>query len=200
MAFTDFKSADQVQRAYQIKYVEADFLRINPVTPSKNFIEEYEFSKANFDIFASEASRCENVIYPLLRDVCKKFVRDYSLWSHKPITADSKLSGTPDYIIAKRSELGKNVLEYPLVLITEAKQNNFIQGWGQCLAELVAAQILNNNTENAVYGCVTDAEFWQFGKLEGRLFTRNQASVNIDDLEKVAGALHEIVELSINSM
>ncbi len=106
------------------------------------------------------------------------------------------MTGTPDYIIARRSELGKNVLGFPLVLIVEAKQNNFAKGWGQCLAELVAAQALNDNAERAVYGIVTDAEVWQFGKLTGTVFTRNQTRATIDDLPKVFGAVYGIMELA----
>ncbi len=196
MAFTDFKSADEVQQAYQIRLVETDFLTISPLKPPEQFVSEYEFVKQNFDIFSSEASRCENVIYPVLREACKKYIHQYSLWSHKSISADDILVGTPDYMIAKRSELGKNVLGFPLILVTEAKQNDFKKGWGQCLAELVAAQQLNQNKEEAVYGIVTDAETWQFGKLQKQLFTKNDYRATIDNLNEVFGAVCSIVELA----
>lgn len=201
MAFTDFNSADEVQKAYQITYTEAEFLNSTPKPPSTTFLQEFEFTHTHFDIFTSEASRCEAVIYPLLRDVCKQFVADYALWSHKSIAVatDSRLSGTPDYIIARRSKLGKNVLEFPLILIVEAKQNNFTKGWGQCLAELVAAQILNNNTEKPVYGIVTDAEVWQFGKLSKQTFTRNLSRATIDDMPSLFGAVYGLMELAVNA-
>ncbi|KHD10205.1 hypothetical protein PN36_06925 [Candidatus Thiomargarita nelsonii] len=194
MAFTDFKSSDEVQKAYQIKLVEKNFLTISPHKPSDAFVLEYEFVNDNFDIFSSEASRCENVIYPVLREACKKYVTQYSLWSHKFISADDILVGTPDYLIAKRSELGKNVLGFPLLLVVEAKQNDFTKGWGQCLAELVAAQKLNGN--ETVYGIVTDAEMWQFGKLEGQLFTKNYSRPTIDNLDEVFSAVCSIIELA----
>jgi hypothetical protein len=38
---------------------------------------------------------------------------------------------------ATKSELGKKVLESPLLAVVEAKKNDFEQGWGQCLAESV---------------------------------------------------------------
>jgi hypothetical protein len=196
MAFTDFKSADEVQKAYNIKYVEEEFLVASPLSPSEHFIKEFEFNNANFDIFTSEASRCENVIYPILREVCKKFVHHYSLWSHKSISADNILSGIPDYIIAQRSELGKNVLGYPLILVAEAKQNDFTKGWGQCLAELVAAQKLNANEKQTVYGIVTDAELWQFGKLEGNIFTKNKKRAKFDDLDDVFAKNYAIMKLA----
>jgi len=196
MAFTDFNSPDEVQKAYQIKLVEKNFLTISPLEPSEQFVLEYEFVNEHFDIFSSEASRCENVIYPFLREACKKYINQYSLWSHKSICADKILVGTPDYIIAKRSELGKNVLGYPLILVAEAKQNDFKKGWGQCLAELVAAQKLNQNENAAVYGIVTDAEVWQFGKLQGQLFTKNYSRATIDNLNEVFGAICSIIKLA----
>ena len=199
MAFTDFKSADEVQKEYQIKYVEEEFLTTNSISPPEAFIQDYEFNNANFDIFSSEASRCENVIYPMLREVCKKFVSRYSLWSHKSLSVDNVLSGTPDYIIAQRSELGKNVLGLPLIVVVEAKQNDFTKGWGQCLAELVAVQKLNMDEKQIVYGIVTDAELWQFGKLEERIFTKNKARVTIDDLDEVFGTNCAIMNLAVKA-
>ena len=85
------------------------------------------------------------------------------------------------------------------MIVVEAKQNDFTQGWGQCLAELVAAQKLNNNAQQTVYGSVTDAEVWNFGKLEGNLFTRNQTRVTIDELDNVFGALYAIMELAVRT-
>lgn len=197
MAFTDFKSADQVQKAYQIRYVEKDFMTFTPKAPSEYFVNEFEFNQENFDIFSSEASRCEAVIYPMLREVCKSFIRDYSLWSHKSISADSVLMGTPDYVVAKRSEFGKNVLDFPLVLVAEAKQNDFVRSWGRCLAEMVAAQQLNGAASNlAVYSIVTDGEVWQFGRLLGSVFSKNITRVTIDNLNNVYGAVFNIIELA----
>jgi hypothetical protein len=197
MAFTDFKSADQVQKTYKIRYTEKDFMIFSSRNLPDYFVRELEFDRENFDVFGSEASRCESIIYPILREACKGFIREYSLWSHKSIAVDDILTGTPDYIVAKRSELGKNVLDFPLVLVAEAKQNDFARGWGQCLAEMVAAQRLNGNAELAVYGIVTDGEIWQFGRLVGSLFTKNSSRVTIDRVEEVYGAVFGLIELSV---
>jgi hypothetical protein len=56
---------------------------------------------------------------------------------------DHKLSGFPEYILASRSPLGKIVFDKPYLLLVEAKQDNFEAGWAQCLAEMIAAQRLN---------------------------------------------------------
>ena len=55
MEFTDFNSPDEVQKAYQIKLVEKNFLTISPLEPSEQFVLEYEFVNEHFDIFSSDA-------------------------------------------------------------------------------------------------------------------------------------------------
>ncbi|KOR29306.1 hypothetical protein TI05_15375 [Achromatium sp. WMS3] len=189
MAFSDFKTIAQVQEAYNIKYYEKDFIEYQKLTPSKHFIKEFEFSEKNIDIFTSEYSRCENVIYPILREVYKEFVDKYSLWSHKLITYDAKLNGIPDYLFATKSELGKTVVGLPIITIVEAKQNDFNEGWGQCLAELIAAQKINKSDEFPVFGIVTDGEIWQFGKLVFDKFTKNKTRITINNLNKIFGAI-----------
>ena len=92
-------------------------------------------------------------------------------------------------MISTRSDLGKTVLGLPLVMVVEAKQNNFIFGWGQCLAELVAVQKLNQDEMRPAYGIVTDGESWQFGKLVGNQFTKHVTRITISELEKIFGAI-----------
>ncbi|MCP4138237.1 MAG: hypothetical protein GY754_45160 [bacterium] len=196
MAFTDFKTIADVQKAYNIKYLEENFIEYSKISLPPFFLEELEFNRQNIDVFSSEASRCENVIYPVLREVYKQFVEKYALWSHKSLSYDQKLNGTPDYIFSTKSELGKTVLGHPLIMIVEAKQNNFNEGWGQCLAELVAAQRLNENQSITVYGIVTDGELWQFGSLRADVFTRHKTRMVIDELEELFGAITFVLTAS----
>ena len=122
-----------------------------------------------------------------------------SLWVQKPIAYNDKLSGTPDYIVSKRSSLGKTVLEFPLLMVAEAKKNDFEQGWAQCLAELVAAQKLNEDEEMPIYGIVTDGKYWEFGKLEGSIFTKNLESFSVDDLPELFGVLDGLFTTIVNN-
>ena len=189
MAFTDFKSIMQVQEAYGIQYTQADYIQYADIEPSPAFLEEFTFSQRYINVFASEAARCENVIYPILREVYKKYADCFTLWSHQSISCDTELSGTPDYLISTKSALGKTVLGSPIIVVVEAKRSDFIGGWGQCLAELVAAQRINNDTAISVYGIVTDGALWEFGKLEENLFTQNEIVLAVSDLKKVFGAI-----------
>ena len=198
MAFTNFKSIAQVQETFDIKYIEEDYLQYDAnIEPSPAFLEEFAFNQQHIDVFASETARCENVIYPILRDVYKKYADSFSLWSHKSITYDAQLSGTPDYLISTKSALGKTVLGTPIIVVVEAKRNDFIEGWGQCLAELVAIQRINGDDLMPVYGIVTDGEMWQFGKLAEALFTRNRTPLSIGELQKVFGAIGYLMQVNL---
>ncbi|MBE9066075.1 hypothetical protein IQ260_05355 [Leptolyngbya cf. ectocarpi LEGE 11479] len=195
MSFSDFKTVADVQKKYDIKYDERDFLTVTEISPSEAFLSDFRFSKENIDIFTSEASRSELIISPLLRELYKKHAQDYSFWIQKSISYDSTLSGTPDYIFSKRSNLGKTVLETPIVVVVEAKKNDFEHGWGQCLAELVASQKINEDAKFPVYGIVTDGNLWQFGQLVLDIFTRSTGNYTIDNLARLFGALEAVAQL-----
>jgi len=193
MAFSDFKAIPDVQEKFKITYATDDLLGTEEiVNPSDQFLSELEFSMKYIDVYASEGARCENVIYPILREVYKGYADTYALWVKKPLTYDDTLSGTPDYFISTRSELGILTVGTPLIILVEAKKNDFEQGWGQCLAELVAAQKINDDPDTPVYGIVSDGERWQFGKLTGDAFTRHKTSFSIDNIPTLFGAINAV--------
>ncbi len=192
MSFSEFKDIPQVQRQYEIKYQETHFIIAGDTLIPASFQQEFDFNIKNLDIFASEAARCEIIIFPILREVYKAYSLKLALWVQKPISFDIELTGTPDYVISKKSEYGKLFLEPPILTVVEAKKNDFEQGWGQCLAELIAAQKLNDKVDLPIYGIVTDGKIWEFGQLENKLFTKNIKSFTIDNLANLFGALHFI--------
>ena len=112
--------------------------------------------------------------------------------SHESLTYDENLSGFPEYILAKRSPLGKVVFDKPYLLLVEAKQDKFEEGWGQCLAEMIAAQRLNEDPQMTVFGIVSNGAIWQFGKLEADTYTRNITLYSIQELDKLFAAVNYI--------
>jgi len=195
MSFSQFKTISDVQKTYNIRYIEKAFIQPLEIPVPQSLIEEFEFNQEYIDVFASEAARSELIISPLLRAVYKNHSQNYSFWIQKSIAFDEILSGTPDYMFSKRSALGKTVLDTPILIIVEAKRNDFEQGWGQCLAELVASQKINNNPENPVYGVVTDGNLWQFGYLCTDLFTKDTQNYTIDKINTLYGALEYLANL-----
>lgn len=198
MAFSDFKSIPEVQEQFGIRHVEKDFISVGETGnfPSEQFRQELEFSRKYIDVFASEAARCEAVIYPILREIYKAYAENYALWIKKPLTYDETLSGTPDYFISTRSELGKLIVGMPLIILVEARKNDFEQGWGQCLSELVAAQKINADPDIPVYGIVSDGTLWQFGNLVGDFFTQNRTSFSVDNLSSLLGTIDTVFKVA----
>jgi hypothetical protein len=192
MASGDFKKISEVQEKFRIRYSANDFFEVEETKPSEQFLQDFEFSMQHINVFSSEASRCEAVIFPILREVYKKYADSYALWIKEPITYDETLNGTPDYLISTKSELGITVVGTPLIMLVEAKKNDFEQGWGQCLSELVAAQKINDDPSFPVYGIVTDGTLWEFGRLVNDTFTRNRTNFTLANLPILFGAIDSV--------
>ncbi|MDE0552909.1 MAG: hypothetical protein OXI24_01740 [Candidatus Poribacteria bacterium] len=200
MAFSDFKAISEALEQFRIVYTEKDFFTVEvPLNPSEQFLQDFEFCRQHIDVFASEAARCEVIIFPILKEIYKGYADTYALWIQKPITYDEILNGTPDYLISTKSELGRPVVGTPLILLAEAKKNDFEQGWGQCLAELVAAQKINDDPEFPVYGVVSDGISWQFGCLIGDVFTQNRTNFGVDNLPVLFGAINAVFKAALRT-
>lgn len=77
-----------------------------------------------------------------------------------------------------------------------AKRGEIESGWGQCVAEMVAAQIYNQNQEQiipVIYGCVTSGRIWQFFKLEDDRITIDPNSYSLMPVQKILGILQWIL-------
>ncbi|MGK7920814.1 MAG: hypothetical protein AB4080_12500 [Trichodesmium sp.] len=161
---------------------------------NQNFIDELDFTISNLSVYSSEYAICESLIFPILKEVWKSYYDKLMLWSHKTLAYNEKLSGQPDYIVAKLSPLGRMIFGKPYFLVVEAKQDKFEEGWGKCLAELVTVQKINNNLEQTIFGIVCNGQVWQFSKLKGDIFTRNISSYNIGDLERLFAVLNYVFQ------
>jgi hypothetical protein len=63
-----------------------------------------------------------------------------------------------------------------------AKKDDFEGGCAQCLLEMYTIQKMNGNPDITVFGIVSNGDNWEFGKLEGNLFTENIHFFNIFNL------------------
>lgn len=194
MPFSAYKTIDAVVKEFQITYTQANFIIETEFNISDYFREDLEFVRREGATDCSEYAICENLIYPLLKEVWKQYFKNFILWSHKSLTYDERLSGFPEYVLAKRSPLGNVVFDRPYFVLIEAKQDNFEGGWAQCMAEMIAAQRLNENSEQTVFGITSNGKLWEFGKLEANLFTRNQNFYNIQELDRLFAAVNYVFQ------
>ena len=194
MSFDSFESIAEVLTEYQITSTSDRFLASLNFPIPDSFRNDLAFYQAELTFDESEAAVCEMILFPILSTVYRQHYQKLSLWSHKAITYDDRLNGIPDYMVAKRSPLGKVVLDQPYFVTVEAKKDDFIKGWGQCLAQMVAMQKMNDCPEQPVYGIVTNGQLWQFGKLIKQTFIKEIQGYALYDLDTLMAALNSLFQ------
>ena len=190
MAFSDFKTIDQVIRQYPLQIRREQFLPDVSVPLPPLVLENFNFSLQNQGEQESEVFFRESFIYPLLQEVWKRHAR-LKLWVNQKLEYDDVLQGEPDYFVAKQAthEVISRVVNKPLLAVAEAKRQDFTEGWGQCLAEMIACQKVNADEDVTVYGIVTTGVLWEFGRLAQQVFTRDPRSFALTDPQRVLGLL-----------
>ncbi len=148
----------------------------------------------------TEKARSELIIANILVEVRKIFEHKISLFSGIEFNVDQEknLNGFCDFIVSASPE--QLMLNAPVVTIVEAKNENIIGGLGQCIAEMVAADIFNKNENNSiekVYGVVTTGTAWKFLKLSEKKAYIDLDEYYIDMPEKIIGILSKMVEQKI---
>ncbi len=64
------------------------------------------------------------------------------------VDSEKGLTGFCDFIISSSSE--RLFVSAPVMMLVEAKKEDIISGLGQCVAEMVAAQIFNEREGNEI--------------------------------------------------
>jgi hypothetical protein len=199
-SFSPFKELADSLLYFGISSIKADILSVEEkwVVPA-DLAEDIRFNLIETTYNISEAAICEAIIYPIIREIWKAFRDRLSLWSHKSLSKKAKDSGIPDYIISKRSPLGKEVMDLPILVMIEAKKDDFDGGWAQCVAQLHLAQTLSKN-DFRIYGIVSNGDVWQFGYLEGTILTQHIAPISIENLSKLYNTLYFIFEECVRQL
>ncbi|QEP44710.1 hypothetical protein D5085_17155 [Ectothiorhodospiraceae bacterium BW-2] len=193
MAYGNFATYEEVALKFKIKFREESFIKQKPLVVDSAL---YQFIHDNLTTkrsYISENAICEAIIYPILSIVAKH--HQLPLWSHirLDISEEEGLMGVPDFIIAPASDIG-TTFRNPIVCIAEAKRDNFNEGWAQVLAEMIAAQKMNQDPSLGIFGIVTTGNFWQFAKLEENIFTMEIISYSAsEDLQQLFDLLNWLI-------
>ncbi len=194
MAFSTQKVLEDVLKKYGISYQRALFPGVRARKAPAQLKREINFNLNEMPYDSSEAYICEALIFPVMREVWKTYKDDFMLWSHRTITVDAELSGTPDYMIARRSKQGIIFLETPYVAVVEAKKDDFTGGWGQCSLEMYALQQLNKAPQTTVYGIVSNGDSWEFAALLDKQFTKFTQEHKIQELDGIYALICQMLE------
>jgi hypothetical protein len=169
--------------------------------PSNNLIEN--LADAIGIGLLSEKSKSEHIIVPVLKELRHKNSNRFSYFSGYQFNIDSKLDlkGYCDFILS--AVPNSLTIDAPVFCMVEAKKGEIEEGFGQCGAEMYAAQLFNqrhNNPQKIIYGCVTNAFTWCFLKLEQDTLyiDQNYIPLTFTEPHKVLAALQWILEESLN--
>jgi hypothetical protein len=200
MAYSDFKLSEVIQK-FGLKVNEQSGLFAN--------IQEEDYSdllatilKENVDLAVSintEKARSEMIISPILLEIRRKLNYEISFFSGVDFNVDSQngLNGFCDFLISLSKE--QLFIRAPIITLVEAKNENLKSGLAQCIAEMVAANLFNEQQGNSIkiiYGAVTIGTIWQFLKLEEKVVSIDLSEYYIRDVKKILGILLSAIKQS----
>lgn len=169
MPYRQFTTLKRATDAFNLRVKEEQFFPdIKPIVPS-SLLADYIEDTLPISAIASEKARSEGIIYPVLLEVRRILNKQISLFSGEDFSIDESvgLNGIVGFLLG-RSPLMLEI-QAPVAIIVEAKKADLRSGYGQCVAEMVAAQRFNlagNNAIATIFGSISNGTQWRFLRLE----------------------------------
>jgi hypothetical protein len=197
MPYSSFTLA-QVQRQFGLNVIKGVFFKDLPVlTPRDWLVNLLQESAPLAAGLGTEKVRSELIVAPLLFEIRELLDRQIGLFSGTDFTIDidAGLNGVCDFLLTRSTN--ELIIEAPAIIIIEAKKGELISGWGQCTAEMIAAQKFNtaNGQEvPTIFGSVTTGTQWQFLKLTGKDLMIDVTEYSLDPLDRILGIFKWMVQ------
>jgi hypothetical protein len=196
MAYNNFSLQDAIDR-FDLKLIELAFCESLPsVSLEPEFLNIFDRYLSLGQKARSEKARSELIVSPVLVELLHLADHQIQLFSGEEFNVDRKrgLNGFCDFLLTKSTI--SSIIQAPIVMLVEAKKEELDVGWGQCAAEMVAAQLFNANKNESipiVYGCVTSGKFWQFLKLQDNDLTLDLNQYPVTSVDRILGILKWMV-------
>ncbi len=196
MSYSDFKTIDQAVAilGLTVEDIPHFFSHVAPIEPSQRLKETLNESLDLAASISTEKARSELVLTPILLEVRRIFHNKIGYFSGNMFNIDESkgLTGSCDFILSASSN--QSLITAPVLTLVEAKDNDIRVGLGQCVAQMVAAQIFNTHKgleQQVVYGAVSTGTNWKFIKLENQIVTIDLTEYFINQLNQILGILAE---------
>ena len=197
MAYSDF-SLPKVKKDFElIEQTGHLFQPIGTLEASPWLAETLETSIPLALSSSSEKARSEFIVVPILLEIEKRNPGKFVIFSGERLDVDETrgLKGECDFILSKGPI--SSTVQAPIFSLVEAKKNDIKEGLGQCIAQMVGAQMFNQQESNHIediYGCVTTGENWQFLKLTGKIILIDVTRYYLSELQQVLWLFQHIVD------
>lgn len=201
MAYSNF-TIEEVIKAFQLETDEAADIssEIASIVPSEHLTTILSRNVPLALAIGTEKAKSELIVANVLVELREKFEQRISLFSGIDFNVDVEkgLTGVCDFLISLSPV--QYYLEAPIIILVEAKKDEPTTGFGQCIAEMLAAQHFNTQKGNdipVIYGASTTGTVWQFLKLEGQQLYIDRAPYSIGQCDKILGVLVSMVEQQV---
>ena len=192
MAYNNF-TLDSVKNQFKLKLNDRPFCEsISSIEPQAIILDILNQWLPIAEAARTEKAKSELLVSPILIEARRLTSDRVQIFSGEEFNVDRErgLNGFCDFLFSRSDN--RLTIDAPVLMLVEAKRGELEIGLGQCVAEMVAAQIYNQSQEQSVpviYGCVTSGKFWQFLKLEGDRVTVDLTTYPIMPVQKILGIL-----------
>jgi hypothetical protein len=193
MAYSEFKLKELVKQFdLTIQENQDLFADISEVESSEILKVALKENAALAVDINTEKARSELIIAPILLEVRRQLNYQIGLFSGSEfnVAPEKGLNGTCDFLMSLSAE--RLFISAPVITLVEAKKEDIKAGLGQCAAEMLAAQLFNEEEGNqipVIYGAVTSGTVWRFLKLEGKIVDIDAIEYYLRDVGKILGIL-----------
>ncbi|OQY50484.1 MAG: hypothetical protein DRR08_24595 [Candidatus Parabeggiatoa sp. nov. 2] len=198
MSYSQFTLAT-VKKAFNLTTSEEVelFAPVSKIKCSEYLAEMLQYNVPLALASNTEKARSEMIISPILIEIRKQLNAGFNLFSGIEFDVESAkgLTGYCDFILSHSPE--KLFVAAPVIMLVEAKNENIKGGLGQCIAEMVAAQIFNEREGNeisTIYGAVTIGTIWQFLKLTDKGVEIDLSEYYLTEIDKILGILISAIQ------
>ena len=196
MAYNNF-TLDSVKHQFNLNLIDSPFCDDLPTAePQPEFLTIIGQWLLLAQRARSEKAKSELLVSPILVEARRLVNETVQLFSGEEFNVDRDrgLNGLCDFVFSRST--APFLIEVPVLMLVEAKRGELDAGLGQCVAEMVAAQIYNHAEGKdvlIVYGSVTSGKLWQFLKLEGNDVTIDITEYSVMPIQKILGILKWIL-------
>lgn len=197
MSYSDF-TLDKVRKEFNLTLSDKiDIFSDTPELKCSEILREILRDNVPLALASNtEKSRSEMIIAPILIELRKQLNYQISLFSGIDFTVEPAkgLNGNCDFLISRSPEL--LIVSTPIITLVEAKKENINAGLGQCVAEMLAAQLFNERADNVIktiYGVVTTGTTWKFLKLTGQIVAVDLSEYYLNNVNKILGILASFI-------
>lgn len=192
MSYSQFTTLKKATDAFNLKVLEEKFFPDIPSISPSSRLTDYLEDTLPITATASEKARSEGIIYPVLIEVRRILNKQISLFSGEDFSIDESvgLNGIVDFLLSRSPRVLE--IQAPVVVIVEAKKADLKTGYGQCVAEMVAAQRFNEAEGlpiHTIYGSISSGTQWRFLKFEGNTVTIDLNDYTLPPVDIILGLL-----------